>query len=207
MTETAQLAEVGKERITAAAAIELAKKFVKDRYKEDKLNNDRALAQARDFAGGQIERVDKDVVDQGRQWATRLAMISRRTAGSGYNTSRPAAALVPIVKKLYGLIGELEAMMATDTEISLFQKVDETEYFGYAGALKKLSVRELTEYCDPGETVEQSTIVEFLVDGLGEKVGDAVEELLGQYEIEPIVVPGEQEGAPANGKRPRRRRS
>jgi hypothetical protein len=100
------------------------------------------------------------------------------------------------------LIGELEAMMATDTEISLFQKVDETEYFGYAGALKTLSVRELTEYCDPGETVEQSTIVERLVDGLGESVGDAVEELLGQYEIEPIVVP-ESEGKPTNGKRRR----
>jgi hypothetical protein len=205
MAEGTQLAERGKEKITAAAAIELVKKFVKDRHKEDKANSDRYLTQARDFAGGQVEQLDKSVVDQGRRWATRLALISRTTAGSGYQASKSSQALAGLCKKVFAILGELEAVMATDTEISLFQKVDDNDYFGLSTDFNKMSVRTLTEYCDPGETLDQGAIVERLIDDLGEKVGDAVTELLSQYEIEPIIVPGKEEGAPAKNGRRRRR--
>ncbi|HEX3458504.1 MAG TPA: hypothetical protein VHR97_11170 [Candidatus Baltobacteraceae bacterium] len=205
MTESA-LAERGKEKISAAAAIELVKKFAKDRYKEDKANSDRALAHAREMAGGQIERIDKDVIEQGRAWATRLALISRTTGnGSGpsyYQASRPNAAVVPIVKKLFGIIGELEAIVATDTEISLFQKPDENDYFGFGEGLKKLTVASLTEDADPGDTIKAEDIVEGLVEELGDPVREGVVELLKQYEIEPIVVPEDQKPA-KNGRRRR----
>lgn len=51
----------------------------------------------------------------------RLAMIARSSAGNGYNSSKTNAALVPVVKKLYALIGELEAVQATDVELGLRQ--------------------------------------------------------------------------------------
>lgn len=204
MAESTQLAERGKEKITAAAAIELVKKFVKDRYKEDKANSDRALAEARTFAGGQVERLDKDVIDQGRQWATRLALISRQTSGSGYQASKSGSAIAGAVKKVFAVVGELEALVATDTEISLFQKVDADDYYPrYGGAdIRRLKVEDLTTGCEAGTTIDQGAIVDELHDMVGPRVGGHVVELLNQYEIEPLVVPSEN-GAPSKGRRRR----
>lgn len=207
MAEGTQLAERGKEQITAAAAIELLKKFIKERYKADKVESDRAIEQARQFAGGQIERLDKDVIDQGRQWATRLALISRQTAGSGYQASKSGAALGATVKKIFAIVGELEALMAVDTEISLFGKLEERDYYGYdtlrvKGRTVKDLVADLANMGEPGEIIDAESIIATLTDDLGEKVQDAAIALLSQYEIEPIVVPEEE---PAKNGRRRRR--
>lgn len=207
MAEGTNLAERGREKISAAAAIELAKKFAKDRYKADLSNSDHALAEARSFAGGQVERLDKDVIDQGRQWATRLALVSRTTAGNGYQASKASASVAGACKKVFAIIGELEALVATDTEISLFQKVDKDDYFGGYGRddFKRLSVADLTEGREPGDALEHADIVDQIHDMAGNRIAGDLLEYLNQYEIEPIVIPAEPEGEkPANGRRRRR---
>ena len=205
---TTTLAERGKERISAAEAIERVKTLVKNRYKDDKADSDRALAEARNFAGGQVERIDKDVIEQGRKWATRLALISRATAsGSGagyYQTSKPNAALVPIVKKIFGILGELEAVVATDSELPLFSPVHERDYYGERYGpdhdIRKLNVGHITKAGDPGETIDHDAIVDMISESVGESVGEAVTELLAQFEIEPIVIPEEPEKPRRNGR-------
>lgn len=177
---TTTLAERGKERISAAEAIERVKTLVKNRYSDDKADSDRALEEARKFAGGQVERVDKDVIEQGRKWATRLALISRSTAsGSGssyYQTSKPNAALVPLVKKIFGIIGELEAAVATDSELPLFSPVNERDYYGDTYApdhdIRKLKVAHITKAGEPGETIDHDSIVDMISESVGEKIGN-----------------------------------
>lgn len=202
-----QLAERGKEKISLGQALELVKEFAKKRYKEDRSNRDRALAHARDLAGGQVERLDKDVVDQGRQWATRLAMISRTTAGSGYQTSKSSVAIAAACKKVFGIIGELEALAATDTEIPLFAQIQEEEYFGdHYSDIRKTTVKSLSEWFGPGESVGLDQLLDQVTMDVGSGVSEGIREFLAQYEIEPIIVPDEPEGVkPAKNSRRGRR--
>jgi hypothetical protein len=201
-----------KPKISIGEALELVKKTVSARYDDDRASHNRAFSEIEKQVGGQTERLDRQVIDQGRAWATRLAVIARRTSGGKngydrYQTSKTGAALEGAVKKIYGVLGELEAMVAVDIEVSLFDKVDKSEYFGgdYDG-IKKLTAKRLLEVAeDMGEHFDQDALVESILESCGEKVDDDVKALLDQYEIE-LPEPKPEGDEPASGKGGGRRR-
>jgi hypothetical protein len=213
--------EVQKPKISIGEALELVKKHVSTEYDAARKAHNNAFRDIEKEVGGQTERLDRAVIDQGRAWAMRLAVIARRTsAGSrsnysnGFQTSKAGPTIEAAVKKIFSLIGELEAIVAVDMEVSLFEPVRKEEYFGSdygMDSIKKLKATDVTEGFDDSDDVESRAgiVVETIVEACGEKMDQSVRELLEGYEIDVPApeVPGEEDAATANGGRRRRKRA
>jgi hypothetical protein len=119
---------VHKKQITTAAAFDMVKKLATDEFRARKAVSDSNIREAEKTLGGQTKTLDKSLLDQGRAWMTRCALIARRNAGSGYNTSKTSVKLQSLVGKISAIIGELEALLVTDVEMGLFENVDKDDF-------------------------------------------------------------------------------
>jgi len=118
---------VHKKQITHRAAIDLVKKLATDRYRAERDAAKEALKEAERGIGGSTRKLDRTLVDQGRAWMTRVALIGRR-ASTGINASKSAGKLTSLAGEIAGIVGKIEAIILTDVEIGLFQDVDENDY-------------------------------------------------------------------------------
>lgn len=207
---------VHKEQVTPEQALARVQQIAKEKY-------DEAIRQQRKFSktmderlGGQSERLDASVVDQGRAWATRLAIIAKRNAGTSYSPSKTSIAVQKVVSKIYGAIGELEAIVASDIEIPLFatggKKAIEQQFFGGDSTwadIRKVEPKELFEGIDLQDDYDREhapeSIADALLESVGEVAADDVREYLKTIEIV-VELPEKAEGAqkkrPRSGRKP-----
>lgn len=168
-----------KKKITMAAAHDLVRKLAADRYRADAEEAKARLQEAQRRVGGQTSKLDSSVLDQGRLWATRLALVARRNKKRDYSTSKLSVKLDSAVTKIMAIIGELEAIALTDVEMGLFEDVERDQYI----ADRSYHVRK----DDPLSNIAHDN----------KKLRREARELLEQYEIEPE--PGGKKGAARNG--------
>jgi hypothetical protein len=113
--------------ITTSQAITMVKKVAADELRSAKRTQAAKVAELEKVVGGQVKRVDESVVAQAKALMTRIALIAKRGRESHTNTTQ----LEGVVKKLGGIVGELEAFMLTNKAAGLFEEVREHEYKGH----------------------------------------------------------------------------
>ncbi len=129
-SETPAGTALAKPTISPKEALLIAQQTLTTAYKQAKANAAREFANIEARVGGSVEQLDATVIEQGRRWAQRLTLIARRNAGSNYSPNKSSVAIQAEVKKIFGVIGSLEAIVANDVEIPLFGKVSEEQFFG-----------------------------------------------------------------------------
>lgn len=155
-----------KKKITMAAAHDLVRKLAADRYRADADEAKARVQEAVRRVGGQTSKLDSSVLDQGRLWATRLALIARRNKKRDYTTSKLSGKLDSAVTKIMAIIGELEAIALTDVEMGLFEEVERDHYVAERGYMLSSD--------DPLSNIPYDN----------KKLRREARELLEQYEIE-----------------------
>lgn len=123
-------ANLAKPTITPKEALAIAQQTLGRAFKEAKANASREFASIESRVGGSTEQLDASVIEQGRRWAQRLTMIARRSAGTRHTPSKTSVAIQVEVKKIFAVIGSLEAIIANDVEIPLFAQISEQSFFG-----------------------------------------------------------------------------
>lgn len=117
--------------VTPAEALKLVRDHVRAKYVEAKKAPAQQFKQIAKEVGGQVDKLDRAVVEDVKRLAIRLAAIARRSGGAGYNTNKAAPAIQAASKKLFVISAELESVVANDVEIPLFEAPDEASFFGY----------------------------------------------------------------------------
>jgi hypothetical protein len=113
--------------ITNTQAIAIVRKAAADSWRDAKRQQADQVRQLEAIVGGETKRIDESVIQQAKALMTRIALIARRRDDHHTNT----AALDSIVKKLGGVIGELEAFQLTNKAVGLFETLNEHDYRGY----------------------------------------------------------------------------
>jgi hypothetical protein len=110
--------------ITVSQAVQIVKKVAADELRAAKKIQRERVARLEDAVGGSVKRVDETVVAQAKTLMTRIALIAKnRNASHATSTT-----LEGIVKKLGGIVGELEAFMLTDKAAGLFETLNDHEF-------------------------------------------------------------------------------
>lgn len=195
MSRSTALAE-RKEQVTPEQLLAVVQNFAKEKFQEARAQTKEAARGIDTMCGGQTEKLDRDVVEQGRTWATRLAIIARRQSGpNSYSPSKVAVAIQAVTKKVYAAIGELEAIVANDIEIPLFNnpKDLEQQIFGGGpygiGDIRKAKLKDVLDGIDEEDLADPKAInqivKDFFAESVGEHIADGVQDLLERYEVLP----------------------
>ncbi len=156
--------------ITASQAAKIAQDVARAALRAAKDENKKRARTLAAELGGQLERLDDDVVEQGRKWAARIAAISAKKkvgrTGGYYGSAPPSDPLDKIVTKITAVLGELEELRLTDRALGLFETLNEHEYVGSDYVMS-----------------DGGLLAEDWRQQIGEKGEEAAEEVLAQYTI------------------------